>query len=57
MRKNEELKRLKAVKRKEILEKLKQIEDITGTDASELGLDDIDKPFDPDKHDDAMANV
>ncbi|RUO95821.1 KRI1-like family C-terminal-domain-containing protein, partial [Jimgerdemannia flammicorona] len=54
LKKMEELKRLKNLKMKEIHDKLKQIQEITGNDS--IGVDDVDLEgdFDPTKYDEKM---
>lgn len=53
--KTEELKRLKNLKRQEIIEKLEQIKEISGHDLNYLEAVDIEKDFDPEEHDRQMA--
>jgi protein KRI1 len=57
IRKGEELKRLKNLKKKEILDKMKQIQDISGAKA--LGFEDVDldAEFDPEEYDKQMAQT
>ncbi|KAI9141564.1 KRI1-like family C-terminal-domain-containing protein [Paraphysoderma sedebokerense] len=57
LQKLEELKRLKNLKKQEIHEKLKQIQEITGS--SVVGLEDIDldTDFDPDQYDTKMSKI
>ncbi|KAJ3043218.1 KRRI-Interacting protein 1 [Rhizophlyctis rosea] len=56
-KKAEELKRLKSLKKEEIREKLKQIQQIAGGDV--VGLDEVDleKDFDPNEHDRKMTEA
>lgn len=56
IRRTEELKRLKNLKKQEIMRRLKQIEEVTGNDENALGKISIDEDFDPNKHDQEMAN-
>lgn len=56
-KKDEDLKRLKNLKREELKRKLKQIQDMAGGDL--IGLEDIDlaNDFDPEEYDKRMNNV
>ncbi|RUS21277.1 hypothetical protein BC937DRAFT_93135, partial [Endogone sp. FLAS-F59071] len=57
LRKMEELKRLKNLKMKEIYDRLKQIQEITGN--TSIGVDDVDLEgdFDPIKYDEKMSKA
>ncbi|KAI8393517.1 KRI1-like family C-terminal-domain-containing protein [Radiomyces spectabilis] len=55
--KMEEVKRLKNEKMKEIHERLKQIQEITGTEVTGLENLDLEGDFDPEKYDSQMAGV
>ncbi|EEC12016.1 conserved hypothetical protein, partial [Ixodes scapularis] len=52
--KKEEIKRLKALKRKEILDKLERLKEITGNDQVGFADEDIDGDFDPQEYDRRM---
>jgi len=52
----EELKQLKALKRKEIVEKIRKLEKVTGADMA-FKEEDLDDDFDPDEYDKRMAQV
>ncbi|CAN7937194.1 unnamed protein product [Ixodes hexagonus] len=52
--KKEEIKRLKALKRKEIMDKLERLKEITGNDQVGFADDDIDGDFDPQEYDRRM---
>jgi protein KRI1 len=56
-RQKEEVQRLKAYKRKEIMEKLQQLQEISGN--ADLPLEDLDieGDFDPDEYDKKMGKV
>lgn len=54
IRRTEELKRLKNLKKLEIQRRLKQLQEVTGNHESALGAIDLDEAFDPDSHDKAM---
>lgn len=55
--KREEIKRLKNLKRKEIMEKLEKLKAITGNPNVGFKEEDIDGDFDPKKYDEAMQNA
>ncbi|XP_015119303.1 protein KRI1 homolog [Diachasma alloeum] len=56
-RKREELKRLKAMKRKEIAEKIAQLEEITGNNDLQFDSFDLEGDFDPADHDRKMVEL
>ncbi|EZA47646.1 hypothetical protein DMN91_012373 [Ooceraea biroi] len=56
-RKNEELKQLKALKRKEIEEKIEKLKEITGNDDMRFDNVDFDSDFDPNEHDRKMKEL
>ncbi|CAG7816520.1 unnamed protein product [Allacma fusca] len=56
-KKREEIQRLKALKRNEILEKLKQLESITGDPKLTFEDEDIEGDFDPEAHDRKMQKI
>lgn len=56
-RKREEVQRLKALKRKEIMDKLKQLQEVTGQEDLPLDDLDIDGDFDPAEYDKRMQKV
>jgi len=55
--KKEEIKMLKSMKKKEILDKLEKLKKITGNDQMELQAEDIDGDFDPEAHDKKMEEI
>lgn len=55
--KKEEIKRLKALKRKEILDKLERLKEITGNDQVGFADEDIDGDFDPQEYDRRMNDI
>ncbi|XP_067127975.1 protein KRI1 homolog [Centruroides vittatus] len=57
LKKKEELMRLKALKRKEIEEKLEKLKEITGNTKMAFEDLDFDSDFDPDKHDENMQKI
>jgi len=52
-----EIQRLKALKRKEIMDKIKQIQETTGEDFLALKDEDLEKDFDPAEYDERMKQV
>ena len=58
-KKREEIQRLKALKRQEIMEKIKQLEQITGNPelAGKIDEADIEGDFDPEEHDRRMQKL
>ena len=48
---------LKAMKRKEILEKIQKLRKITGNDELAFKDEDLEDDFDPDKHDERMNQI
>ncbi|XP_023225487.1 protein KRI1 homolog [Centruroides sculpturatus] len=57
LKKKEELMRLKALKRKEIEEKLEKLKEITGNSKMAFEDLDFDSDFDPDKYDENMQKI
>lgn len=57
LKKKEELMRLKALKRREIEEKLEKLKEITGNTKMAFDNLDLDSDFDPDKHDENMQKI
>ena len=57
VRKQEELKRLKALKREELAAKLQKIQEMAGGDLTGLNELDLSKEFDPADYDQTMNNV
>merc|ERR1712029_937304 len=57
MGKKEEIKMLKNMKKKEIMDKLEKLKQITGNDDMDLDEDDIEGDFDPEKYDKKMAEI
>lgn len=55
--KMEEMKQLKALKRKEIEEKIKKLQEVTGNDDMSFNLKDLDEDFDPNAHDQRMQEL
>ena len=53
----DELMQLKAMKRKEILEKIQKLRKITGNDELAFKDEDLEDDFDPDKHDERMNQI
>merc|ERR1712058_35491 len=53
----EEIKMLKNMKKKEIMDKLEKLKQITGNDDMDLDEDDIEGDFDPEKYDKKMAEI
>lgn len=53
-KKKEEIKRLKSLKRKEIVDKLEKLKKITGNFDLKLGVDDLEKDFDPEEYERKM---
>ncbi len=56
-RRREELKQLKALKRKEILGKIEKLKKVAGTRELDFADEDIEGDFDPEEHDRRMAEV
>ncbi|XP_072753861.1 protein KRI1 homolog [Anoplolepis gracilipes] len=56
-RKKEELKQLKALKRKEIEEKIEKLKEITGNNDMQFDNVDFDADFDPNEHDKKMKEL
>merc|ERR1711968_335382 len=57
IRRTEELKRLKNLKKEEIKRRLQQLKDITGNEDTALGAVDLDADFDPDAHDQDVSKL
>lgn len=55
--KKEEINRLKALKKKEILEKLQKLKEVTGNDQLGIADADIEGDFDPEEHDRRMNAI
>lgn len=57
LRKKEELMQLKALKRKEIEEKIETLREITGNDDIQFNDLDLESDFDPNEHDRKMTQI
>lgn len=53
----DEIKQLKALKLKEIEEKISKLKEVTGSEKVDFSVEDIDGDFDPEEHDKYMQKL